>query len=235
MSEQLSLGELIRRQRAALDLTQARLAELVGRSPSTVRSWERDRSHPADEASLAALAAVLGLTDEEVAGASGGQPAPAAEERGVKLPLLEEDWRSDPPGIDPEEAEPETVLDAPAEESETPDEPSDPSVEAEAPPITESRTPLDSRQPEPVEPLRTTSPSTAAEKTEIATGVEAPVSAVLVRPRVPSYLDDPRELRTYRSRAIMTAILLVLMFIVLSWAFTEARDAFDLLFGDPAP
>ena len=228
MSEQLSLGELIRRQRAALDLTQARLAELVGRSPSTVRSWERDRSHPADEASMAALAAVLGLTDEEVASASGGQPAPA-------LPLLEEDWRSDPPGIDPEEAEPETVLDAPAEESETPDEPSDPSVEAEAPPITESRTPLDSRQPEPVEPLRTTSPSTAAEKTDIATGVEAPVSAVLVRPRVPSYLDDPRELRTYRSRAIMTAILLVLMFIVLSWAFTEARDAFDLLFGDPAP
>jgi len=235
MSEKLSLGELIRRQRAALDLTQARLADLVGRSPSTVRSWERDRSHPADEASLAALGAVLGLTDEELAGAAGTQPVPAAEESGVNLPIVDTDGPSDEPGTDPVETEPQTVPDEPTGESAAPVEPSDPSVETEAPALTESLPPLSPPQPEPGDSLTATSPSVAPEKTEIATGVEAPVGAVLVRPRVPSYLDDPRELRTYRSRAIMTAILLILMFIVLSWAFTEARDAFGLLFDGPVP
>jgi hypothetical protein len=55
-------------------------------------------------------------------------------------------------------------------------------------------------------------------------------SAVSSRPRVPSYLDDPTEIRTYRLRTIMTAALLVFMIIVLFWAVGEARDAFSLIY-----
>jgi len=53
------------------------------------------------------------------------------------------------------------------------------------------------------------------------------------KPRVASYLDDPAEVRTYRTRTIVTAVLLLLMIIVLSWAFTEAREALGSLFADP--
>jgi hypothetical protein len=57
--------------------------------------------------------------------------------------------------------------------------------------------------------------------------------AVARLPRVPSYLDDPVEVRTYRVRTILTAVLMILILIILSWAFTEAREAFGLIFDDP--
>ncbi len=56
-----SFGQLIKEQRIEMGLTQQRLADLVGRSPSTVRSWERDRATPNDETVIDSLSAVLGL------------------------------------------------------------------------------------------------------------------------------------------------------------------------------
>lgn len=56
-----SFGQLIKEQRIEKGLTQQRLADLVGRSPSTVRSWERDRATPNDETVIDSLSAVLGL------------------------------------------------------------------------------------------------------------------------------------------------------------------------------
>lgn len=61
-----TFGDLIRERRSQLGLTQARVAELVGRSPSTVRSWERGRTIPGDHETLAAVAAVLGISDAEL-------------------------------------------------------------------------------------------------------------------------------------------------------------------------
>lgn len=59
MSE--AFGSEIQTRRAAIGMSQARLAELVGRSTSTVRSWERGRTEPSSDA-LDALIAVLGMS-----------------------------------------------------------------------------------------------------------------------------------------------------------------------------
>jgi len=58
MSE--AFGSEIQTRRAAIGMSQARLAELVGRSTSTVRSWERGKTEPSSHA-LEALTAVLGM------------------------------------------------------------------------------------------------------------------------------------------------------------------------------
>jgi len=56
-----SFGRTIRYRRTKLGLSQAKLGELVGRSASTIRAWERDSSLPNDGVVIAALAAVLAV------------------------------------------------------------------------------------------------------------------------------------------------------------------------------
>lgn len=234
MSEYLSLGDLMQRQRAALGLTQARLAELVGRSPSTIRSWERDRSVPADPSAYAALSAVLGLTDEEIESAIGGvQPQSYA----VDTTGLEP---SPPDDLAPSEdaVEPSSVGAGPELDLDRGDHPSDGGVPATMP------TGMDSTEAQKGSPSQAdrrdrpltgpATPSTRADetvRTEAALPEPAASRVVSRLPRVPSYLDDPAELRTYRARTVLTAVLLVLMFIVLTWAFGEAREALGSLFG----
>lgn len=65
MSETFS--HFLRGRREALGLGTARFAELVGRSPSTVRGWERGRARPGDPATVSAIAAVLDVDEEMLA------------------------------------------------------------------------------------------------------------------------------------------------------------------------
>ena len=76
----VSFGDLVRRGREEAGLSQARLALLIGKSPTTVRAWEHGRTHPADPGAVAALAAVLGLDEVELLGQAGFE-APAAPTR----------------------------------------------------------------------------------------------------------------------------------------------------------
>lgn len=214
MPVQPSLGELISSQRAALGLTQARLAELVGRSPSTIRSWERDRTAPADRASVAALAAVLGLTEDEMAAAILGP--------------------SEPP------AAPPTPVPVDQDESAVPGDDAGPAGGNERAVALEAghsggKESIDSSS------LRTPAAAwdgseAAAAPTvlsEVSPAREETAGAVARLPRIPSYLDNPEEVRTYRVRAVLTAALMILILIVLIWAFREAREAFGLIFDDP--
>lgn len=61
-----SFGRTVRYRRTKLGLSQTKLAELVGRTTPTVRSWERDKSRPNDPKVLAALAAVLGVDERHL-------------------------------------------------------------------------------------------------------------------------------------------------------------------------
>ncbi|WP_106618016.1 helix-turn-helix transcriptional regulator [Saccharothrix carnea] len=65
-----SLGELIRRRRLELELTQAELGQRVGRSQVAVSEWERDIVIPSD---LETLAPVLGLPVEQLVMATAAQ------------------------------------------------------------------------------------------------------------------------------------------------------------------
>lgn len=61
-----TFGAVIKERRIELGITQVQLAQSVGRSPSTVRSWERDRTVPQEEKVLRSMADVLELPDAEV-------------------------------------------------------------------------------------------------------------------------------------------------------------------------
>ena len=61
-----SFGRTVRFRRTKLGLSQAKLAELVGRSTATIRSWERDKTRPTDSKVLAALAAILGIDERQL-------------------------------------------------------------------------------------------------------------------------------------------------------------------------
>ena len=58
-----SFGRTIKSRRTTLGLSQAKLGELVGRSPTTIRSWERGTTMPGDPSVITALAAVLGVNE----------------------------------------------------------------------------------------------------------------------------------------------------------------------------
>ena len=215
MPVQPSLGELISSQRAALGLTQARLAELVGRSPSTIRSWERDRTAPADRASVAALAAVLGLTEDEMAAAILGPTEP---------PL-----GAPPPAPAPGEQDESAV---PGDDSNA-SSGSEPATASEVE-HSEGNDSIDASSTNTPAPAPDDSQAAAATVlSEVSPARTETGGAVARLPRVPSYLDDPGEVRTYRVRTVLTAALMIFILIVLIWAFREAREAFGLIFDDP--
>ncbi|MGQ0848075.1 MAG: helix-turn-helix transcriptional regulator [Actinomycetota bacterium] len=72
-----SFGDWIRRGREEAGLSQARVAQLIGRSPATIRSWEQGRSKPSDAGAVAALAAVLGVEESTMLGKAGFEARPA--------------------------------------------------------------------------------------------------------------------------------------------------------------
>ncbi|MGA7097030.1 MAG: helix-turn-helix domain-containing protein, partial [Acidimicrobiia bacterium] len=61
-----TFGRSVRYRRTKLGISQAKLGELVGRSTSTIRSWERERSTPTDTGVISALAAVLDLDERSL-------------------------------------------------------------------------------------------------------------------------------------------------------------------------
>ena len=63
MTTDTPFGELVKQRRIALGMSQAGLADLVGRSASAIRSWERGSSTPTDEAVIRSLAAILGIEE----------------------------------------------------------------------------------------------------------------------------------------------------------------------------
>ncbi len=73
-----SFGRTVRYRRTKAGLSQAKLGELVGRSASTVRSWERDTATPNDPNVVTALAAVLAL-DERMLFDKAGLSTPEVE------------------------------------------------------------------------------------------------------------------------------------------------------------
>lgn len=73
-----TFGRTIKSRRSELGLSQAKLGELVGRSASSVRSWERDKSYPSEHSIITALSAVLGVEEATLFELS-GQAQPEVE------------------------------------------------------------------------------------------------------------------------------------------------------------
>jgi transcriptional regulator with XRE-family HTH domain len=248
-----SFGRTIRYRRTKLGLSQAKLGELVGRSASTIRAWERDSSLPNDGAVITALSAVLAVDRRSL-----------FEKAGLEIPLeetsptLEEAFASlgtepratvflDPaqsPGTVPrgDESEIEVVIE-PELESEI-----EPETEFEAKSAVEAEVELDEptewkpdEEPypiwEPRFPEETLVKSTPVVSNSVPPSMPAPTPAfveppdpfVLAAPTPPlvepSYMEDTAQRQLYRVRNLATIVLLVGMGIVFLWALSSTFDA----------
>lgn len=234
------LPTLIRTRREDLGMSRVELAALVGRSPSTVGSWEQGRTRPTP-ATLETLSGVLGLE-----GAAGELRDPVAAER----PTIEGTMQSNP--IDTVE-EPVEAIDEPApvepasflldltefEEvvaAAEPDVAPGPDPEPEAA-LVEEREPGESvptldgvkESAEPAEELVMVAPQvtpttvvvapTRRRAARAASRVDGPATVGTVQP-IRTDAD-----RMYRVRSLITLAALGLMGIVFLWAASEAGDA----------
>jgi transcriptional regulator with XRE-family HTH domain len=195
-----SFGRTIRYRRTKLGLSQAKLGELVGRSASTIRAWERDKTVPNDSNVVTALAAVLGI-DEGIIFARVGMTLPEVE----TSPTVEEVLAELAP--DPEEGEAEETEEAsPAESASIP--------EPEPAPTPTPEPAASSEPPEAVEPAVAATPEPYLLTMSVASTVE------------PSYIEDPSQRQLSRVRYLATAVALVALVIALLWALDRGLEAF---------
>lgn len=233
-----SFGRTVRYRRTQLGLSQAKLGELVGRAPSTIRSWERDKSAPNEAAVLHALAAILGVDERSLFEKAGQEPPPDVDDN----PTVEQALAT----LRPAEAE---TQEAPSEEPEVPVEYlEDPSgtvrTEAESPDPVEERPPesepgpADESDEVSVPELQTSmaSPPRAPEPGYVAPPEPFVITAPTPPIVEPSYMEDPGQRQIYRIRHLVTLVIAVGLAIALIWALGEGLDAigtwWDNFFGN---
>lgn len=254
------LGRLIKRRRSELGLTQAQLAEQVGRTGTTVRRWERGEAMPGTDV-LEDLATALRVSPQ-LLDAAATAPRPHDEAPADQPPVAAKQ-----PSAPPKQpsASPTTPQARPA----TPVTPAPPpkAQPQERPPIFPPRsvTPTERHRlvvpPEPdpdeqptvaapapvaaavpsveaqVAPMPVKTPRTAAIEAE-AVAPPSPRRSILPwrrRDAAPSYLDDQRQRWRYWLRYALTAIVLLIGFLVLIWALGELVEALGdvwSLFGE---
>ena len=202
-----SFGRTVRYRRTRLGLSQARLGELVGRSPSTIKSWERDVSVPSDPNVIATLSAVLDF-DERSLFEKAGLPPPQHEE------VAEQTMEQALATLAPEElSQPLVVVPSPPTELGPEDEPS--SEVASLEPV------LDSDQTSrPIEPFY------AYSTEQLLNATPPPPNAEL------SYMEDRGQRQLYRVRNLATIVILVGLVVVLLWSYTNAFDSFSAWWDD---
>lgn len=232
-----SFGRTIRFRRTKLGLSQAKLGELVGRSPSSIRSWERDDSTPNDPDVLMALAAVLGVEQRTL-----------FEKAGVDRPEIETS-----PTVEQELA---TLRPPAAEDAEDPDDGVHISFTYEE--LAGLGVGVEDEEGDEEEamaaPSTTPVSSEAEDDEEMATfglgdrpvpGYTEPRPDYVVAPLTPaqgepahgeySYVEDPGERQLYRVRMVGTAVGVVILLLLLMYAAAKGMEAFgdwwDSFFG----
>lgn len=229
-----SFGRTVRYRRTKAGLSQAKLGELVGRSTSSVRSWERDTVTPNDPDVVRALAAVLAL-DERMLFDKAGLSTPEAE----TSPTVEQALAT----LRPEPAAP------PVDDSSV-------GQSLEQPPVNDDESGVDDEQLEiaPTLPLEVESDDVLPLSPEVTSDDVLPLPSEVesddvppLPPRVepgyvapreslvitapsppivePSYMEDSTQRQMYRVRNLATIVLMVGLVIVLLWAFSNTLSA----------
>ncbi|MGH8927915.1 MAG: helix-turn-helix domain-containing protein [Acidimicrobiia bacterium] len=202
----VSFGDLVRRGREMAGLSQSRLAHLIGKSATTIRSWEHGRTNPGDARSVAALAAVLGLDESDLLGRAGfDAPAPksprSAREELSSLATERTELVALAPPVDVDRGfHSHKVMD------------DDVAVRRESVTTTVQPRQVDGRE------------QNGPKVTAVAPAPPHPLPhTVLVGGR--SYLEDEEEREFYRRRSIITAAVLVFLLITAWWALGRTGSA----------
>lgn len=237
-----SFGRTVRYRRTRIGLSQAQLGELVGRSASSIRSWERDVSTPTDPSVLNALSAILDI-DGRALFDKAGVLTPAEEARPTveeslaslaSLPLeepIEETIDPDPliastAAVAAVEArlDADSELEAEVHEHLPPEPESDDALVEEPEPAIDTfyLPPEPAPQPEPVGAVQMSSSSEPAY-------VSPPEPYLITAPTPPvvepSYMEDDSQRQMYRVRNLATVVLVVALAILLLWSLSNALDA----------
>jgi transcriptional regulator with XRE-family HTH domain len=219
-------GSLISEHRERLGLSSSRVAELVGRSPGTVRAWERGRSQPDDPIVVSSLAAVLGIDERELFVAAGMEPPRAS------APFsLEETLSAIAPAASQRATEQVEIPDAPADGAGRHAR----SVEEEKLGGRESaldrlRTAIESVSESVGESnkRRRGRLQTPSRQQPIVGPAPMPVAAQSNRKRpfnALSYMEDVEERWSYRIRSILTVAGVGALGLILIWAGSELLGA----------
>jgi transcriptional regulator with XRE-family HTH domain len=245
-----SFGRTVRYRRTKIGLSQAQLGELVGRSASSIRSWERDVSTPTDPSVLNALSAILDIDGRALYDKAGVAPVvgnatqPTVEQALASLaplPLeepLEEDVKPDPliAGVTATAAV-EARLDADSELEAEVHEHVAPAYDPEPASPEEPSTPMETfslpPDPEPeAEPVAAPKMSTTNEPAFVS----PPEPYLITAPTAPvveqSYIEDTDQRQMYRVRNLATVVLVVALAILLLWALSNTIDAIGAWWDD---
>jgi transcriptional regulator with XRE-family HTH domain len=239
-----SFGRTVRYRRTKIGLSQAQLGELVGRSASSIRSWERDVSTPTDPSVITALSAILDI-DVRALFDKAGVPQPEVEAHTTveqelaslaPLPLeepIEEVVEADPVVVPPEpevaaeevEPVPDADFELEAEVHEHLDEPPEPTPEPEPERAREPIPELESFSLRP-EPVGVAEMKPTSEPPAFVTPPEPYVITAPIPPLVePSYMEDAGQRQMYRVRNLATVVLVVALVIVLLWSLSNTVEA----------
>lgn len=220
-------SDIVRRGRERAGLSQARVAQLIGKSASTVRAWEQGRTKPGEAQSVSALAAVLGLDETELLDQAGFEAAPGTAPKSAREELSS--LAAERSEIRP----PQPAPSLPLVSAGTP--------AVDAPPEFGPRHLHDgaSSTIEHGKPRRqkvlpdTASATTDQTRPQPSTSKTPKVTTVTTRPvaspgQAPvSYLEEAEERDFYRRRAVATAIILVILLIILWWSIGRTGNAFS--------
>jgi transcriptional regulator with XRE-family HTH domain len=230
-------------------MSHSRVADLIGRSPATIKAWERGRSVPAEANVVSSLAAVLGIDEALLFQAAG----------------------MDRPGMPPRRSLGESLAEIAPSHSSTAAGASTGSTKGDADGA-ELRAPVSSVDVQESEPPPAREGSALQSRRELrANAVGAPVpppepgrgsAAILnafdriasrfrrkprrhalvatpVTPTVPtsqpSYVEDPEQRLLYRFRSVLLVVGVLVLAVVFVWSAGEFLDAvgssLDALFG----
>jgi len=229
-----SFGRTIRYRRTKMGLSQAKLGELVGRSASTIRSWERDTTVPSDESVVDALSAVLGIDKGMLYSKAGMEVIPHETSPTVEQALATLSPAATIGDIASQAAEP---LELDDEDDDGYSQVEQPETEDEEESVAEQwlRPFPEEVAPEP-DPMWPTPPPSLPVATP-PPGYVAPRGSLIyapARPPVvePSYIEDNAQRQLYRVRNLATVVLVVALVIVLIWAVGNAWDSFSSWWDD---
>ncbi len=228
-----SFGRTVRYRRTKLGLSQAKLAELVGRTTPTIRSWERDKSRPNDPQVLAALAAILGvdekhLFDKAEVERPEVETSPTVEQALATLSLAEVDLTDRTSGDGDEGGEGDDVSDRALV------------------PAGDAKEAIVEGQPVPNVPVRAPEPDREGQLVGASASVSgpaymAPPEPYQQTPLTPtlndlSYMEDNSQRQLYRVRTLATFVALIALVIAFIWALGEGLGAlsewWDEFFGN---
>jgi transcriptional regulator with XRE-family HTH domain len=218
-------GSLISEHRERLGLSSGRVAELVGRSPGTVRAWEKGRSHPDDPVVVSSLAAVLGIDERDLFVAAGLEPPRASAPFSLEQTLAAIAPSSRQSATEQVDM-PESKDDASGRHARRLE---DRKLNDRESAVDRLRTAIESVSGSVADSRRSRRRGGSARPNPILPEQQAPVAFGSSRKRpmaALSYMEDVEERWSYRIRSILTISGVGVLGLILLWAASELLGAF---------